>query len=76
MLNPLEEQNGFAKLDLRTGIGGVKTRWELALLVRNVFDVRTSGLIFEVSPVGIGPRDRAHLPDPGRTVSLQARMQF
>lgn len=75
-LNRLEEQDGFSKTDIRVGVGGVRTGWEVALLVRNVFDERTSGLIFEVFPVGVGPNDRAHAPDPGRTVALQARFKF
>ncbi len=74
--NPLEVQPAFAKTDLRIGLGGVKTAWEVTLLVRNVFDKRTSGLIFETFPVGVAPNDRVYAPDPKRTFTLQARLRF
>lgn len=74
--SPLEVQPAFSKTDVRLGVGDVNNRWDVALLVRNLFDVRTSSLIFEVFPVGIGPNDRAHMPDPRRSFTLQGRVAF
>ncbi|MBB6227910.1 iron complex outermembrane receptor protein [Polymorphobacter multimanifer] len=74
--SPLEVQTGFARTDVRLGVGSADRKWELALLVRNLFDVRTSSLIFEVFPVGVGPNDRAHVPDPRRSFTLQGRVAF
>lgn len=74
--SPLEVQPGFSKTDVRIGIGDADQRWDVALLVRNLFDERTSSLIFEVFPIGVGPNDRAHVPDPRRSFTLQARVAF
>jgi iron complex outermembrane recepter protein len=75
-LDPREEQEGFTKTDVRVALAHDVQRWELGLLVRNLFDRRTSGLIFNVFPVGVGPNDRAHMPDPRRSVTVQARVFF
>lgn len=74
--NPLEVQPAFSKTDIRAGIGSVGRGWELALLVRNLFDERTSALIFPTFPVGLGPNDRVHVPDPLRSFTIQARVSF
>jgi len=75
-LSPLEVQDAFTKTDVRAAIADADRNWEVGLLVRNLFDKRTSGLIFQVFPVGVAPNDRGHLPDPRRTVTLQARVRF
>ncbi len=75
-LSPLEEQPSFSKTDLRVGLADADRRWEVALLVRNLFDIRTSGLIFQTFPIGVAPNDRVHLPDPRRNFTIQARMKF
>jgi iron complex outermembrane recepter protein len=75
-LSPLEEQAAFSKTDVRVGLGGADRSWELALLVRNLFDVRTSGIIFNTFPIGVGPNDRVHLPDPRRSFTIQGRVRF
>lgn len=74
--NPLEVQPAFSKTDIRAGIGSVGRGWELALLVRNLFEERTSALIFPTFPVGLGPNDRVHVPDPLRSFTIQARVSF
>lgn len=76
ILHPLEVQKAFSKTDLRGGIAGADRDWEVALLVRNLFDKRTSGIIFQTFPVGITPNDRVHLPDARRSFTLQARFRF
>ena len=77
ILHPLEEQPGFSKSDLRVGLAGAERQWEVALLVRNLFDERTSGIIFQTFPAGINPvLDRVHMPDPRRSITLQARVRF
>ncbi len=74
--NPLEVQPAFSKTDVRLGVGDADESWEVALLVKNLFDERTSSLIFEVFPIGVGPNDRAHMPDPRRSFTLQAKVAF
>jgi len=74
--NPLEVQPAFSKTDIRAGVGSIGRGWELALLVRNLFDERTSALIFPTFPVGLGPNDRVHVPDPLRSFTIQARIAF
>ncbi len=76
-LDPLHEQKAFSKTDVRLGLAALDRRWEVALLVRNLFDARTSGLIFSVFPVDTNPAlDRAHMPDPRRSFTLQGRIRF
>jgi iron complex outermembrane receptor protein len=76
ILHPLEVQEAFSKTDLRAGIGGAERQWELAILVRNLFDKRTSGQIFQTFAIGTLPDDRVHLPDPRRSITLQGRIYF
>ncbi len=75
--NPLEVQPGFIRLDLRAGIAAADNRWQAALLVRNLTDKNTSGLIFETFPFFINTTlDRVHLPDRPRTYTLQLNYRF
>jgi iron complex outermembrane recepter protein len=74
--DPREIQPAFSKTDVRLGVGQVDRRWELALLVRNLFEERTSSLIFPTFPVGLGPNDRVHVPDALRSFTIQARVSF
>jgi iron complex outermembrane recepter protein len=74
--DPREIQPAFSKADVRLGVGQVDRRWELALLVRNLFEERTSSLIFPTFPVGLGPNDRVHVPDALRSFTIQARVSF
>ena len=75
--NPLEVQPSFVRFDLRTGIGSADNRWQAALLVRNLTDKNTSGLIFETFPFFINTAlDRVHLPDRPRTYTLQLNYRF
>lgn len=75
--NPLEVQPGFVRLDLRAGIASADNRWQAALLVRNLTDKNTSGLIFETFPFFINTAlDRVHLPDRPRTYTLQLNYRF
>jgi iron complex outermembrane receptor protein len=76
ILHPLEVQEAFSKTDVRLGVADIDRDWELAVLVRNLFDKRTSGIIFQTFPIGIAPDDRVHLPDPKRSVTVQARVRF
>ncbi len=77
ILHPLEVQEGFSKTDVRAGIAGAERQWEVALLVRNLFDKRTSGIIFQTFQPGTNPvLDRVHMPDPRRSITLQARVRF
>jgi len=76
ILHPLEEQKAFTKTDVRVGLARSDRTWEVALLVRNLFDEKTSGIIFQTFPVGVLPTDRVHIPDPRRSFTLQARFGF
>jgi iron complex outermembrane recepter protein len=77
ILHPLEVQPAFSKTDVRAGLTDADRRWELSVLVRNLFDERTSGIIFQVYQPGTNPvLDRAHMPDPRRSITLQARYRF
>ena len=75
-LSPLTVQEGFTKTDVRVGVADADDVWELALLGRNLFDKRTSGIIFNTFPVGVAPNDTVHLPDPRRSFTVQARLKF
>ncbi|MEQ5788883.1 TonB-dependent receptor [Erythrobacter sp. NFXS35] len=74
--DPREVQQAFSKTDIRAGFGDIDRGWELALLVRNLFEERTSSLIFPTFPVGLGPNDRVHVPDALRSFTIQARISF
>jgi iron complex outermembrane receptor protein len=77
ILHPLEVQQAFSKSDVRLGLADTDRRWEVAMLVRNLFDERTSGIIFQTFQPGTNPvLDRVHMPDPRRSVTLQARLRF
>jgi iron complex outermembrane receptor protein len=77
ILHPLEVQPAFSKSDVRLGLADADRRWEVAMLVRNLFDERTSGIIFQTFQPGTNPvLDRVHMPDPRRSVTLQARFRF
>ncbi len=75
-LDPSHVQEGFSKTDLRLGVGANDDAWELGFLVRNLFNERTSLLIFSTFPVGVSPLDRVHLPAPLRSYTLQGRIRF
>jgi len=85
--DPLTVQQSFSKTDVRVGVGSLDRGWEVALLVRNLFEERTSSLIFPTFPIGLpggpfGPpaplagSPLTYLPDPLRTFTLQARVSF
>ena len=77
ILHPLEVQPGFSKSDIRAGLADADRRWEAAILIRNLFDERTSGIIFQTFQPGTNPvLDRVHMPDPRRSITLQARYRF
>lgn len=77
IMHPLEVQEAFSKSDVRAGVSDADRRWEVALLVRNLFDERTSGIIFQTFQPGTNPvLDRVHMPDPRRSVTLQGRFRF
>jgi iron complex outermembrane recepter protein len=59
ILNPLDYQDGNAKVNLRTAIGSANGRWKLEFWGTNVFDVRTRGISFNLPFRGI-----SSLPGP------------
>jgi len=66
--DPLIEQPGYAKLDLRVGFGPQDGHWEAALIGRNLTDVYTANFRLGV-PAGDG--SVIALADRGRSVAIQ-----
>lgn len=67
-------QEGYSKLDLRTGVGAADQRWQLALVARNLTDKQ----IFEWAsdtPLG-GGASHFGLLKRTRQIALQAVMRF
>lgn len=70
-IDPLTLQSGYAKFDLRMGVGPADGRWELALIGKNLGD-RSTGSFRNNIPTS--PGTLYALPDPRRTVALQVRI--
>lgn len=75
-LDPTQVQEAFSKTDLRLAVGSASETWELGVLVKNLFNEKTSTIIFSTFPIGVAPLDRVHLPAPLRSYTLQARLRF
>ncbi len=76
-------QAGFTKVEARLALSDVDDRWELAVLGRNLTDVRnttfsgTAALASNPNPaVGLAVDARQKAIDPPRTVVLQAKVRF
>lgn len=70
--NPVWVRGRAAKLDLRVGIGAEDGRWQLALLGKNLTDIRTANFGFNV-PLNTGAY--VFSADPPRTIALQLRLR-
>jgi outer membrane receptor protein involved in Fe transport len=66
--DPLLEQSGYAKFDLRVGFGPEDEHWEVALIGKNLTDRATASYR---NPLTGGNGSSYVFPDPPRTVALQ-----
>ncbi len=64
----ITSQDGFEKLDLRAAVGSADDRWNVALIVQNALDKKTSSFAGH-APTAPGTTQR--IADRGRTVGLQ-----
>lgn len=71
--DPIDSQEGYAKLDLRLAVGSSDGHWELALLGRNLTDQATSNVANDV-PAITGAHYRAY--DQPRSVAVQFRITY
>jgi iron complex outermembrane receptor protein len=77
--DPFSIQRSYAKLDARIAVGN--DRWELALLGRNLTNVRTisfsgAAALAAIPGLGLAPDARQQGVDPPRTVAVQATFHF
>jgi iron complex outermembrane recepter protein len=66
--DPTLEQGGYAKLDLRLSLTPESSRWEIALIGKNLTDKETANYR---TPVTLASGTTAALMDPPRVVALQ-----
>jgi iron complex outermembrane recepter protein len=66
--DPLLEQSGYAKFDLRAGFGPEDGHWEVAVIGKNLTDRATASYR---NPLTGGNGSSYVFPDPPRTVALQ-----
>jgi outer membrane receptor protein involved in Fe transport len=66
--DPLLQQPGYAKYDLRVGYGPEDERWEVAVIGRNLADKATAAYR---NPLTGGNGSTFAYPDPPRTVAVQ-----
>ncbi len=71
--DPLLKQDGFAKVDLRVGIGPDDRRWELALVTRNLTNKATSSF---VAPLPTSNGSTIVYPDRPRSIAFSASVKF
>jgi iron complex outermembrane recepter protein len=71
--DPLISQNGFAKVDLRVGVGPDDRRWELAVIARNLTDKATSSFI---APLPTSNGATIVYPDRPRSIAVAASFKF
>jgi hypothetical protein len=71
-IDPLTLQGGYAKYDLRLGIGPGDEAWEIALLGKNLADKITGSFR---NNIPTSPGTIYALPDPPRTIALQASIR-
>ena len=79
----IDVQDGYAKLDLRIGLGSADGRWEVAFVGRNLTDEITCAFMGDV-PASAGPRDEygaaetAHfcMTERPRTLGIQGVYRF
>ncbi|MEH6755919.1 MAG: TonB-dependent receptor [Parasphingorhabdus sp.] len=71
--DPLLSQDGFAKVDLRVGVGPEDRSWELAVISRNLTNKATSSFI---APLPTSNGATIVYPDRPRSIALAASFKF
>lgn len=71
--DPLDRQDGYAKVDLRLSLADADGRWEVALAGRNLTDETTSNVGNDI-PAVTGAHYRSY--EPPRSVTVQLRFQY
>lgn len=71
--DPLLRQDGFARADLRIGLGPFDQSWEVALISRNLNDVATSSFI---APLPTSNGATIVYPDRPRTIAVAVSFKF
>lgn len=71
--DPLLQQNGFAKVDLRLGYVTPDRRWTFSVIGKNLTDRTTAGFR---QPITLAFGSTSALLDPPRTVAFQLNYQF
>ncbi|MBL8628178.1 MAG: TonB-dependent receptor, partial [Rhodospirillaceae bacterium] len=79
--DPMSYQSGFVKLDARIAVVDEKDVWEVALLGRNLTDIRnftfSGAASLAANPaVGLATDARQRAVDPPRTIAIQAQVKF
>ncbi len=69
----LLRQSGFAKVDLRVGVGPDNRRWELSVIARNLTNKATSSF---VAPLPTSNGSTIVYPDRPRSIALSAAVKF
>lgn len=70
--DPLLEQKGYAKVDLRIGIGAEDKRWELAVVGKNLFDKKTA---YWREAVPTSPGSVNYFGDRPRSIAVQVTIR-
>jgi outer membrane receptor protein involved in Fe transport len=71
--DPLLRQGGFVKVDARIELASQRGQWSLALIGRNLNDVRTASFR---SSVTTAAGSTEALPDPPRSIGVQLNVKF
>lgn len=71
--DPLFEQPGYAKIDLRVGLGPEDRRWELAMVGKNLTDKATASFRNQIAGA---PGSMWLNPERPRSLAVQASLQF
>lgn len=71
--DPLISQSGFAKVDMRVGIGPDNRSWELAVIARNLTNKATSSFI---APLPTSNGATIVYPDRPRSIAIAASVRF
>jgi iron complex outermembrane receptor protein len=72
-IDPLLDQDGYAKVDLRIGFGPADGPWEIAVIGRNLTDQATGSYR---SAIGTNPGTIYVLPERPRSIAFQVSLRY
>jgi outer membrane receptor protein involved in Fe transport len=77
-LDPITEQSSYTRYDLRLALAPLDSRWEVALVGKNLSDEFISGWRNDITLSTTPGRQNTYfgLAEPPRTIALQARVSF